>query len=69
VAERSELVDAADDAFADGIRAALLVGLVLAALVLLAGAKVFPRGHGTEVVELDESRDLAVSEAAPQAPG
>jgi EmrB/QacA subfamily drug resistance transporter len=68
VAERSELVDAADDAFADGIRAALLVGVVVAVLALLAGAKVFPRGHGADVAEVEESRDLAASEAVPQTP-
>jgi EmrB/QacA subfamily drug resistance transporter len=69
VAERDELVDAADDAFAEGIRAALLVGVVLSALVLVAGAKVFPRGVAEETTEVDESRHLAASETAPQTPG
>jgi EmrB/QacA subfamily drug resistance transporter len=69
VAERQELVDAADDAFAEGIRAALTVGLVLSILVLIAGAKVFPRGVTEEVSEVDESRALATSEVVPQTPG
>ena len=69
VAERSELVAAADDAFADGIRAALLVGLVLAVVVLILGERVFPRGVATEVNEVDESRVLATSDVVPQSPG
>ncbi len=69
VAARDELVDAADDAFADGIRAALLVGVVLATFALLAGAKVFPRGGAEAVSELDEAGTLATSEVVPQTPG
>jgi hypothetical protein len=62
VAARDELVDAADDAFAEGIRVALLVGGVLAAIVLVAGAVVFPKGTGEEASELDESARLAHAE-------
>jgi MFS family permease len=69
VAQRQELVDAADDAFADGIRAALLVGVVLAAFALIAGVKVFPRGVAEEVSEVHEAGALAASEVVPQAPG
>jgi EmrB/QacA subfamily drug resistance transporter len=69
VAERQELVDAADDAFAEGIRAALAVGLGLSVLVLIAGAKVFPKGVAEEVSEVDESRATATPEVVPQTPG
>jgi EmrB/QacA subfamily drug resistance transporter len=69
VAERRELVDAADDAFADGIRIALAVGLVLAILVLIAGAKVFPKGVAEEHTEAAEADALASSEALPDTPG
>ncbi|HKA03580.1 MAG TPA: MFS transporter [Acidimicrobiales bacterium] len=69
VAQRRELVAAADDAFADGIRAALLVGLVLAVLVLILGDRVFPRRLDEERSRIAEKRDLAVSEAVPQTPG
>ena len=69
VAERQELVDAADDAFAQGIRIALAVGLVVSVLVLIAGAKVFPKGAAEEHTEVAEADALASSEAAPPAPG
>jgi MFS family permease len=69
VAERRELVDAADDAFADGIRAALAVGLVLSILALIAGAKVFPKGVAEEHTEEVEAHTLASSETEPQTPG
>jgi len=68
VAARQELIDAADDAFADGIRAALVIGLVLSILVLVAGAKVFPKGVTEERTEVAEAHTLASSEVAPQAP-
>ena len=69
VAARDELVDAADDAFAEGIRAALAVGLVLSVVVLIAGAKVFPKGVAEEVSEVDESTTLTTAEVVPQTPG
>jgi hypothetical protein len=69
VAERQELVDAADDAFAEGIRAALTVGLVLSVLALIAGAKVFPKGVAEEHEEVVEAHALASSEVVPQTPG
>jgi EmrB/QacA subfamily drug resistance transporter len=69
VAARDELVDAADDAFAEGIRAALAVGLVLSVLALIAGAKVFPKAVAEEVSEVDESRTLTSPDVVPQTPG
>jgi hypothetical protein len=69
VAKRQELVDAADDAFAEGIRVALTVGLVLSILVLIAGAKVFPKGVVEEEDEDVEAHALASSEAVPETPG
>ena len=62
VAARDELVDAADDAFVEGIRVALLVGGVLATIVLVAGAVTFPRGTGEEATEVEESTVLASTE-------
>ncbi len=69
VAERQELVDAADDAFAAGIRIAISVGLVLSVLVLIAGIVVFPKGAAEEHSEVDEADTLAASDAASGAPG
>jgi MFS family permease len=69
VADRQELIDAADDAFADGIRIALSVGLVLAILALIAGAKVFPKGVAEEHTEEAESDTLTSSETVPDVPG
>jgi hypothetical protein len=66
VAERPELVEAADDAFADGIRVALSVGLVLSLLVLIAGAKVFPKGVAEEDAAIAGAAALASSEAVPE---
>jgi EmrB/QacA subfamily drug resistance transporter len=68
LAVRPELVDAADDAFAEGIRIALSVGLVLSMLVLIAGAIVFPKGPAEEHSEEGEAKALASSEAVPQRP-
>jgi hypothetical protein len=68
VTARDELVDAADDAFVEGIRVALFVGGVLAALVLVAGAVVFPKGTGEEAAEVDESAVLATTEKLRQSP-
>jgi hypothetical protein len=65
VKEEPELVQASDDAFVQGIRAALGVALVLVLGTLIAGYVVFPKGEraaaGAEVgeaalVESDERR-------------
>ena len=45
IAQTDELVDAADDSFVAGIRAALAVAIVLTLGALVAGYRVFPRGH------------------------
>ena len=55
VAARDELVDAADDAFVDGIRAALLVGGALSLAALVAGYLVFPKGPRDELQEETEA--------------
>jgi EmrB/QacA subfamily drug resistance transporter len=68
VKARDELVDAADDAFVEGIRIALFVGGVLATIVLVAGAVVFPKGTGEETSEVEESTVLATTEALRQSP-
>jgi hypothetical protein len=68
VTARDELVDAADDAFVEGIRVAVLVGGVLATLVLIAGAVVFPKGTGEEVNEVDESVSLTTAEGLRESP-
>jgi EmrB/QacA subfamily drug resistance transporter len=63
VQEQDELVDAADDAFVEGIRAALMIGLALTVLVLIAGAIVFPKGTKDESEELVEAGHLEAEEA------
>jgi EmrB/QacA subfamily drug resistance transporter len=68
VAQRDELVDAADDAFVQGIRVALIVGGVLAVIILIAGAAVFPKGTGEETSEEKESAVLAHAERLRQSP-
>jgi MFS family permease len=55
VSSRDELVDAADDAFVDGIRAALLVGGALSLAALVAGYLVFPKGARDESQEETEA--------------
>jgi hypothetical protein len=62
VTARDELVDAADDAFVEGIRIALFVGGVLAAIALVAGAVVFPKGTGEEASEVEEATVVATGE-------
>jgi hypothetical protein len=62
VAARSELVDAADDAFVDGIRAALAVGGALAVAALVAGYLVFPKGPRDESQEELEARRVEAEE-------
>jgi hypothetical protein len=65
VAQRRELVDAADDAFVDGIRAALAVGGVLSLAVLVAGYLVFPKGVSDETTEEGEAARLKTEEDVP----
>jgi hypothetical protein len=65
VAARTELVDAADDAFVDGIRAALLVGGGLTVAALIAGAIAFPKGTREEDDEDSEADTLKVEEEVP----
>lgn len=67
VASTAELVEAADDAFAEGIRAALIVGAALNLLALVWGLLVFPgsaRGGAMVSDEEAEARHLAALEAA-----
>jgi EmrB/QacA subfamily drug resistance transporter len=68
VAARDELVDAADDAFVTGIRAALVVGGVLSVIVLVAGAVVFPKGPEEETSEVSESLALTTAEGLSESP-
>jgi EmrB/QacA subfamily drug resistance transporter len=57
IAEEPALVQAADDSFVAGMRAALAVGVVLALCALIAGYRVFPRGRAASTEdELDESQ-------------
>lgn len=58
VAEKAELVAAADDAFVDGVRVALLVGGAVALVALVAGFLVFPKGTKNEEAEIAEAGDL-----------
>ncbi len=62
VAARSELVDAADDAFVEGIRAALAVGGALAVAALVAGYLVFPKGPRDDAAEEHEAERLEAEE-------
>jgi EmrB/QacA subfamily drug resistance transporter len=68
VASRRELVDAADDAFVEGIRVALLVGGALAVLVLGVGFVTFPKGIKEDVEEVDEATRLAMAEGLGDSP-
>jgi EmrB/QacA subfamily drug resistance transporter len=63
VAARGELVDAADDAFVEGIRVALLVGGGLTLAALVAGALIFPKGTRDETDEDTEAASLELEEA------
>ena len=62
VTKPDELVDAADDAFVAGIRAALAVGAVVVLIALVAGYRVFPRGRKEERAEVGEAHQLAAEE-------
>jgi EmrB/QacA subfamily drug resistance transporter len=68
VLQRDELVDAADDAFTQGIRIALLVGGALSVAVLVAGFLVFPKGTGEVTAEREESTHLAAVEDVRTSP-
>jgi len=63
VASSSRLLDAADDAFVEGIRAALLVGAAVTLAALIAGFLVFPRGAGSRRDEQREARRVEADEA------
>jgi MFS family permease len=65
VAARAELIDAADDAFVAGIRAALLVGGGLTVAALIAGTIAFPKGTRDEDDEDAEAATLQVEEEVP----
>jgi len=58
------VVDAADDAFVEGIRAALGSAALLVAVALALGFVYFPRGRRDAVVEEDEALELAAEETA-----
>ena len=62
VAARRELVDAADDAFVEGIRVALLVGGAMSLAALVTGALIFPKGTRDETDEDAEATTLEVRE-------
>ena len=55
-------MDAADDAFVQGIRVALTIGAVLTLITLIAGFVIFPRGTSDERAEDVEAARLAVEE-------
>jgi EmrB/QacA subfamily drug resistance transporter len=61
VASSRRLIQAADDAFVTGIRAALVVGAAVAVAALIAGFIVFPRGVRRD--EVREASELETSEA------
>ena len=63
VASSGRLLDAADDAFVEGIRAALLVGAAVTLAALIAGFLVFPRGAGSRRDELREAGRVEADEA------
>jgi len=55
-------VDAADDSFVQGIRAAIAVGGGLVLVVLVAGFVVFPKGKKTEEVAEEGEASLLGAE-------
>ena len=63
VASSAKLVDAADDAFVEGIRIALIVGAAVVFAALVAGFLVFPRGAGSRRDELREAGRIQADEA------
>jgi EmrB/QacA subfamily drug resistance transporter len=60
--DADEVVDAADDAFVEGIRVALVAAAVLALAALAAGFVVFPRGRRIDAQEEAETLELATEE-------
>ena len=62
VASSGRLLDAADDAFVEGIRAAIAVGGGLVLVALVAGFVVFPKGKKEEVAEEGEASLLGAEE-------
>jgi EmrB/QacA subfamily drug resistance transporter len=62
VSETEGVVDAADDAFVEGIRAALVVATLLAVAALVAGYLAFPRGRRIDQQEGREEVELAAEE-------
>jgi hypothetical protein len=62
VSETEGVVDAADDAFVEGIRAALVVAALLAVAALVAGYLAFPRGRRIDQQEGREEVELAAEE-------
>ena len=58
------VVDAADDAFVEGIRAALAAAGALALVALAAGFFLFPKGRREAAHETTESLELASEESA-----
>lgn len=52
ITEDDDAVDAADDAFIEGIRIAMLVGFLVSLSALLVGWRLFPRGRETTSEEL-----------------
>jgi MFS family permease len=65
IRNRSELVDAADDAFVSGIRVALLVGGGVTLAALVTGALIFPKGTREQDDEAVEADTLQVDEEVP----
>jgi MFS family permease len=59
VTEQTELVDAADDAFSEGIRVAIAVGGGLVLIALIAGFVVFPKGTKEDSDDEREQARLA----------
>lgn len=62
ITERQEVLDAADDAFVDGVRVASAVAFVVALAALILGFVTFPRGR--TATESDESEPAMADAAA-----
>ena len=62
VRDRAELLAAADDAFVQGIRLALLIGAVLAVAVLVAAFVILPRRVARERQDMSNSRSIVRQE-------
>ncbi len=68
VRDRAELLAAADDAFVQGIRLALLIGAGLAVAILVAAFVILPRRVARERKDLSISRSIVRQEDAGRAP-